>query len=281
MAPGLMSTGAMSGALRSMPAPTPWLPVQRRAGASTGSGSVLICFPPAGAGAGFFREWAASLPGIRIVPVQLPGREERFGEEPEEDAAAIARSIAAAIAAEGWDRPVLLGYSYGALLAFETAMQLEADGIDISGVITMARAAPQTTPQPTVADLDDTAFLDYVRRLGGLPPEVDEVPEFVELMLPVMRADFRANDLYARAESERLRCPIHTITGTTDAATANGRDTAWAGRTEAKHELIRIDGGHFFINDNPGAAFNQIRAVISSASLAGISSASRAGGSKA
>jgi len=269
MVRGLTASGAMSGALRSMPAPTPWLPVQRRKGTGKGPGSVLICFPPAGAGAGFFREWAASLADIRIVPVQLPGREERFGEEPEEDAAAIARSIADAIAAEGWDRPVLLGYSYGALLAFETAMQLEAEGIDIASVIAMARAAPQTTPQPTVADLDDAAFLDYVRRLGGLPPEIDEAPEFVELMLPVMRADFRANDHYARAESDRLRCPIHTIAGTADAATANGRDTAWAGRTEVDHDLIRIDGGHFFINENPGAAFHQIRNVISSASSDG------------
>ena len=120
--------GATPDARRPVAAPTPWLPVQRRAGAGTGPGTVLICFPPAGAGAGFFREWAGSLPGIRIVPVQLPGREERFGETPEEDAAAIARNIATAIAAEGWDRPVLLGYSYGALLAFETALRLEAHG---------------------------------------------------------------------------------------------------------------------------------------------------------
>ncbi|WP_169721219.1 thioesterase II family protein [Nisaea denitrificans] len=273
MASGLMATGAMPGVLRSVAAPRPWLPVQRRAGAGTGPGSVLICFPPAGAGAGFFREWAGSLPGIRIVPVQLPGREERFGEAPEEDAVALARNIADAIASEGWDRPVLLGYSYGALLAFETAMQLEAEDIDIACLIAMARAAPQTTPQPTVADMDDDAFLDYVRRLGGLPQEVDEVPEFAELMLPVMRADFRANDLYARAESERLRCPIHTIAGTADAATADGRDAAWAERTKSDYGLARIDGGHFFINENPSAAFHQIRDMISSASHAGGSKA--------
>ncbi len=268
-----MAAGAFFGAPSPMAAPTPWLPVQRRAGAGTGPCSVLICFPPAGAGAGFFRDWAGSLPGIRIVPVQLPGREERFGEEPAEDAAAIAKEIAGAIAAEGWDYPLLLGYSYGALLAFETALQLEADGIDIGGVITMARAAPQTTPQPTVADMDDDAFLGYVRRLGGLPPEMDEVPEFVELMLPVMRADFRANDHYARAESDRLRCPIHTIAGTSDAATDDDRDTAWAGRTEADHNLIRIDGGHFFINENPSAAFHHIRNVIPSPCHAGRSKA--------
>lgn len=268
MVQGPLATDGMPSALRSMAAPTPWLPAQRRAGAGSGPGRVLICFPPAGAGAGFFREWAGSLPGVRIVPVQLPGREERFDEALEENATAMAGSIADAIVAESWDRPVLLGYSYGALLAFETALQLEARGVDIAAVITMARAAPQTAPQPTVADMDDDAFLDYVRRLGGLPPEVDEVPEFVELMLPVMRADFRANDRYARAESERLRCPILTISGMADAATADGRDAAWAGRTMSDHELVRVDGGHFFINEDPGAAFHQIRNVISSASHA-------------
>tara|TARA_R110002012_G_scaffold301549_1_gene501852 strand:+ start:1233 stop:2075 length:843 start_codon:yes stop_codon:yes gene_type:complete len=270
---GVTGAGSLTGTLPAMVSPTPWLPVQRRAGSGAGPGSVLVCFPPAGAGAGFFREWAASLPGIRIAPVQLPGREERFSEAPAEDATEIAGSIAEAIAAEGWDRPVLLGYSYGALLAFETALQLEADGIDVGGLITMARAAPQTMPQPTVADLDDDAFLSYVRRLGGLPPEFDDVPEFVELMLPVMRADFRANDHYARTGNARLRCSIRTIAGASDAATANGRDAAWADRTASDHRLVRIDGGHFFVNETPTVTFNQIRNMISSVSHAGGSKA--------
>jgi len=241
---------------------TPWLPVQRRAGPGAASAPVLVCFPPAGAGAGFFRDWPDALPGIRIVPVQLPGREERFGEPATEDTVAIAREVSEAIAREGWQRPVLLGYSYGALLAFETALQREQSGEEVAGVITLARAAPQTEPQRSVADLPDGPFLEYVRRLGGLPPEFDEIPELAELLLPVMRADFRANDGYARPASARLTCPIATLAGTTDRATADGRDAAWAARSGAAHRLIRIEGGHFFIHETPAPAFSRIADVI-------------------
>ncbi|WP_420402300.1 thioesterase II family protein [Nisaea sp.] len=247
---------------RPLAAATPWLPVQRRAGPGADTAPVLICFPPAGAGAGFFRDWPDGLPDIRIVPVQLPGREERFSETAEVDVFAIASEVSEAIAREGWDRPILLGYSYGALLAFETALLLERSGHEIAGVITLARAAPQTEPQRSVADLHDGAFLDYVRSLGGLPPEFDDMPELADLLLPTMRTDFRANDGYARAANARLRCPIVTISGTADQATAGDRDAAWAARSEADHRLIRIEGGHFFIHESPGTAFTRIADVI-------------------
>lgn len=259
----------MHGQARPLAAATPWLPAQRRAGPKAGPAPVLICFPPAGAGAGFFRDWPEALPDVRIVPVQLPGREERFGEPAEEDAFAIAREVSAAILREGWERPLLLGYSYGALLAFETALQLERSGHEIAGVVTLARAAPQTEPQASVADLPDGPFLDYVRRLGGLPPEFEEMPELAELLLPVMRADFRANDGYAQPASTRLNCPIATIAGTIDPATEGGRDAAWAERSETDHRLVRIEGGHFFINETPGPAFTQIADVIVSMNDAG------------
>ena len=252
----------MHGRARPLAAATPWLPVHRRAGPRAGSAPVVICFPPAGAGAGFFRDWPGALPEVRIVPVQLPGREERFGEPAGEDAFAIASEIAAVILQEGWELPLLLGYSFGALLAFETALQLEESGNEVAGVITLARAAPQTEPQTSAADLPDGAFLDYIRCLGGLPPEFDEMPELTELLLPVMRADFRANDGYARPASARVRCPIATIAGTVDQATTDGRDAAWAGRSETDHRLIRIEGGHFFIHQNPGLAFTQIADTI-------------------
>ncbi|UUX48464.1 thioesterase domain-containing protein [Nisaea acidiphila] len=255
--------------VRTPEAPTPWLPVQRRAGPGADTAPVLVCFAPAGAGAGFFRGWADSLPDLRIVPVQLPGREERFGEALQENAIEMARQIALAIAGEGWSRPHLLGYSFGALLAFETALQLERSGHAVAGVIAMARAAPQSAPQPSVADLPDGDFLDYVRGLGGLPPEFEEMPELAELMLPAIRADFRANDGYARPEEERLACPVVTIAGASDPATSEGRDADWATRSMAKHQLIRVEGGHFFINEGAESVFERIRDVVLSAQNAG------------
>jgi medium-chain acyl-[acyl-carrier-protein] hydrolase len=247
---------------------SPWLPAERRAGpvalAEHRANHCVVCFPPAGAGAGFFRAWPSSLPRHRLAPVQLPGREERFGEEPMEDAKAMARAVAAAISAEDWESVVLLGYSFGALMAFETAYLLEQQGLSICHLIACARAAPQSRPQDTVADLPDEEFLAYVRDLGGLPDEVEAEPELIEIVLPILRADFRANDSYFQPADVCIKAPITTISGRGDPATSHGRDEAWSERTSGCHKLVSVDGGHFFILEEPEITFDHIDDVLAS-----------------
>lgn len=55
----------------------------------------LMCLPYAGAGAGLFRPWQDD-PGLpfRVVPVQLPGRDEWFVREPCTTMAEAARECA-------------------------------------------------------------------------------------------------------------------------------------------------------------------------------------------
>lgn len=233
-----------------------------------GSGFPLVCFPPAGAGAGFFRDWHESLPGFQVVPVQLPGREERFSDSLVSDAREIAEKVAATIEAEGWSRIALLGYSYGALLAFETARVLNDTGATpVTVLVACARTAPQSTPYETVADWPDTQLMDYVRDLGGLPPEIEAEPAFLDLLLPVMRADFRANDRYAADPACRIEAPIVTIAGSDDPATAGENEKAWSRRTRAGHQFLKVNGGHFFVLENPVSAFEAIRRAASSRDL--------------
>ena len=43
----------------------------------------LLCLPPAGAGAQFFRGWSDALPdGVEVLALRLPGRESRLREAP-------------------------------------------------------------------------------------------------------------------------------------------------------------------------------------------------------
>lgn len=228
----------------------------------------MICFPPAGAGAGFFRDWHDSLPRTRIVPVQLPGREERFSEPPMADAKEIATEVAAAIMAEQWPEVVLLGYSYGSVLAFETARQLEAEGMTrVSAVLACARAAPGDVARETTADWPDADLLAYVRGLGGLPPEVDAEPAFLDLLVPIFRADFRANDLYEVNPSSKINAPIVTIAGISDPAMDNGRGEAWGKLTRTCHQLVNVEGGHFFVLDNPESSFDAIQRAAAQGGL--------------
>ena len=166
---------------RLMPPASPWLPPALRAFCGAPGERRGACFPPAGRGAGFFRDWAPALPHHHIVPVQLPGREKRFSETPPVDAHQAAEQVANALMAEGWQDIVLLGYSYGALLAFEVAHCLEQRGRMPRHLIACARTAPQTTPRPSGARLPNRELMAYVQGIGGLPEEMAaNAPQYAE-----------------------------------------------------------------------------------------------------
>jgi surfactin synthase thioesterase subunit len=223
-----------------------WLPRTRW----SGSGAKVICFPPAGAGAGFFRDWGSELPNNTIVPVQLPGREERFGEALIDNARDISKAISNAIKVERLGSVILLGYSFGSLLAFETAKLLEGSpgGCRVLGVVSCARAAPQISPLETAANKSDKDLLQYIRQLGGLPPELNAEPEFLKLLLPILRADLRANDIYAASNNDTINAPIASVVGSDDSATRGSRAKDWAKYTISKHQIFSVPGAHFFIN---------------------------------
>lgn len=223
-----------------------WLPPTRR----SGSGLNIICFPPAGAGAGFFRDWSSKLPRNTIIPVQLPGREERYVEPLVDNASDLSKAISEAIQIEALGSFILLGYSFGALLAFETARLLETspNGCRVLGIVSCARAAPQRSPLETAADKSDEDLLQYVRQLGGLPPELDAEPEFLKILLPILRADLRANDAYAASKTSTVNVPIASVIGCEDPATQGSRASDWAKYTVSKYRLFSAPGGHFFIN---------------------------------
>jgi surfactin synthase thioesterase subunit len=235
-----------------------WLPPTRR----SGSGLNIVCFPPAGAGAGFFRDWSSKLPKNTIIPVQLPGREERYAEPLVENATDLSKSVCRAIQSEALGSLILLGYSFGALLAFETAKLLETSpkGCKVLGVVCCARAAPQRSPLETAADKSDEDLLQYIRQLGGLPPELDAEPEFLKILLPILRADLRANDVYAASKSSTVNAPIASVIGSKDSATQGSRASDWAKYTISKYRLFSVPGGHFFIN-GPASEECRFRAI--------------------
>src|ERR1700750_1830986 len=87
----------------------------------------LICFPFAGAGASFFRPWAKAMAdSVVITAVQLPGRENRFAEEPYTSVEQAIGSLEPELdaLANGTDDILIFGHSLGAVLAYELALRL-------------------------------------------------------------------------------------------------------------------------------------------------------------
>lgn len=220
----------------------------------------LFCFPYAGAGAAMYRDWPVALPeDIEVAAVQLPGREWRI-EEPlvtglNELAADALHSIRPHL-----DRPfALLGASMGGTLVFELARQLRrAGGSQPCCLLPLAVGAPQIPDTDWLHDLPESELISRLRAFGVMSDEFLAHPELVELTLPILRADCKAQETYAFRPEPPLDCAVWVYAGRQDANVDLTRLEAWHKLTTAASAVHRLDGGHLFMDGCPPALMQSI-----------------------
>ena len=89
----------------------------------------LLCLPCAGASATMYLRWRRLLPRwIEVVPLELPGRGSRLGEDFVEDFDALVSLLCSEHEAALRGNFALFGHSMGALLAWGIAQRLRATG---------------------------------------------------------------------------------------------------------------------------------------------------------
>jgi medium-chain acyl-[acyl-carrier-protein] hydrolase len=207
----------------------------------------LFCLPHAGGGASAFQDWAAGLGGIEVAAVRLPGREGRFREPAIDRMDRLVEAIAAGIGPLLDRRYALYGHSVGALVAFELARRLRSGGWHPPvRLIVAACDAPRRLRGEPLSELPDDRLVARLAELGGMPAEVTELPELVELLLPVLRADIALADTYAYRDGPPLDCPILAFHGERDELTSAEGMAAWRDHTTAGFAMEALPGGHFF-----------------------------------
>jgi medium-chain acyl-[acyl-carrier-protein] hydrolase len=197
-----------------------------------------------------YRPWAAELPSeVELCIAQLPGREARLGDPPVEDFAELVESLAEQIQPL-LDRPfAFFGHSMGALVGFELARSLVHAGYaEPVGFFASGRRAPRIPDdEPPMGHLDDEAFVAEIqRRYGGIPEQVLEHRELLELLIPGLRADIAALEGYRYRPGEPLECPLFAFGGTQDERVTLPRLEAWREETRGAFSLRLFPGGHFF-----------------------------------
>src|SRR5207244_11188449 len=65
-------------------------------------------------------------------------------------------------------------------------------------------------------DLPEPEFLEELRRLNGTPREVLEHPDLMQLMSPIIRADFEVVQTYEYTPESLLKIPITAFGGLQD-----------------------------------------------------------------
>lgn len=236
-----------------------WLPYRK---ARSNPEFRLFCFPHAGGAASVFRNWPDLLPPhIEVCAVQLPGREARLMEPAFTRMSALTAELTT-ILHPLLDRPfALFGYSLGAAIACETARAIaRTHNLQPTHLYVCARRAPHLRSHcEPIHTLPEPAFKDKLRQLGGTPEEALNHPELLELILPLLRADFELNDTYlAQPAQELLACPIRAYGGVKDTEVSAEDLEAWKYTTTGPFHLKMFPGGHFFLKEDLPLILNDI-----------------------
>lgn len=211
----------------------------------------LFCFPYAGGSARIYRSWAQQLPGcVEVCPVQLPGRDRRIAEPPFSQVELLVQATAEALHPL-LDKPfAFFGHSMGALLSFELAHHLRTElGCSPQHLFASGRRAPQTSKEPPLYDLPKEQLVQELQALKGTHPDVLEHPDLMELMLPLLRADFSIGDTYIFPVRPLLSCPITALGGLRDSAPRADLQ-AWGELTSGPFSLRMFPGDHFFLHSD-------------------------------
>jgi medium-chain acyl-[acyl-carrier-protein] hydrolase len=213
----------------------------------------LFCFPYAGGAANSFRRWPDQLPPfVEVFALQLPGREVRIREKPFtrmepmlEVITPIVRSLI--------DKPfALFGHSMGAMIVWELACELKRKhGLEPAHLCVSGRRAPQVPEtRPPIHNLPDAEFTQELIRFNGLPREVIEHGEMMELIRPMLRADFEVCETYTSPCELRLGCPITVFGGVEDPDETRERIAPWCERTTKSCNIHMLPGDHFFLHSS-------------------------------
>ncbi|SDV46056.1 thioesterase II family protein [Chitinasiproducens palmae] len=226
----------------------------------------LLCLPYAGGSAALFRDWPQMMPDwVEVVPVHLRGRGVRHAQAASHTWSALLddllEQVMPALRARGEGRYAIFGHSMGALVGLELAHALRARlGAGPAWFGASGSLAPALRTRETHwLDCNEATFLAEVRRLGGMPDSLLDNQEFMELVSPMLRADFHLCGTYDPPSRLPLDCPLLAVNGVDDArCMVPDNEPAWARETTGSFAAAHLPGGHFFINTHRPALIGQV-----------------------
>lgn len=181
--------------------------------------------------------------------MQLPGREGRLREPPFTALEPLVEALATHVPWGGFPF-AFFGHSMGSLVAFELARELVRRGGPVPRLVFVSgRRAPQVpNREEPLHSLPDPEFLVRLRELNGTPEEVLRNRELMELLLPLLRADFTLNETYVYRPGPPLPIGLSALGGVADPEVGRADLEAWRAETGAGFRLRMLPGDHFFLN---------------------------------
>ncbi|MFD9721687.1 thioesterase II family protein [Streptomyces sp. NPDC059076] len=224
----------------------------------------LVCFPHAGGAASFYVPLSRALAApVDVLAVQYPGRQERRHEPFLSDVLEMADGITEALTPWGDVPLVLLGHSMGATIAYEVARQLEQrDSARVAHVIVSCRPAPSCPREKPAALTGEEDVLAELRRLEGTDDQLLLDSGLIDMVAPILTADYATFRTYEYEPEPMLRADITAFLGVEDSGVPQEEAEAWKGHTTGAFGLRLFPGGHFYFKDDPAAMARAVAEVM-------------------
>ena len=210
----------------------------------------LLCLPWCGAGAGAYRHLARLLPAtVDVLAVQLPGRQERFGEPPLRRMAQVVEHIVEGLQACTALPLALFGHSMGATVAHEVAQAWRARTGREPALLVASGAPPPAAAGGHWHAASDAQFLAYLHGLGGTPVDVLHDAGLMRVLLPALRADYEVLETWGGAQHPPLNCPLIACAGRDDTSAPASSLAGWQRLSTTPCGSHLFEGGHFYLVD--------------------------------
>lgn len=228
--------------------------------------TTLVCLPYAGAGASFFRPWQAIAgDAVRVLPLQLPGRERMIDLEPHRDAHRATDDLLAQLRErlDGDTRIVLFGHSLGAVLAYELAHRVVREpGLELVRLFVSGSPEPNSGRDQRATGLSDDEFLKRVSEFAGYTHEALEDPEMREMILPTLRADVDMHESYTPSTNDPLPAPITAVRGEDDQLVSYEDTAGWSKVSGRDFGHVELPGGHMYLTETAPALLRLITSTV-------------------
>lgn len=212
----------------------------------------LLAVPPGGSGAGLYHGWDSRLPSwVEVWCVNAPGRDSRVSEPAPRNLGDHVAAITAALRPLGDVPLTIFGHSMGGFIAFEVARRLlvSRGPRPLWLFLSSVRAPSLGRDYDSEHILPDEDLIAAVRhRYGGLPPEIEQYPELLEMALGVLRRDLQAFEEYVYRPAEPIPVSITALGADSDPSVPIADLEPWSAETSAGFNLKVFPGTHCYVD---------------------------------
>ena len=211
----------------------------------------LFCLHFGGGNKYSYREYVEKAPAfLDIISLEAPGRGARMREPLVTDIHAMVNDLYNQVCDRVNDKPyALYGHSMGGLVAYLLAKKLVENNhplpvhLFITGTVGPSASSRSQNKRHL---LDKAAFIEEIKKLGGMPDEILQNEELLYYFEPILRSDFMVSENYVHQKHAPLAVPLTVITGTAEDMEPE-EIQLWQNESIYPVDFKRLPGNHFFI----------------------------------